>query len=80
LALRLKLHKTGTEVVVVEIAVVVGGGALVANITSVLKPRGLPLQSRSVSPPVQRRNCESTVPKNTRSATHSGESAVSVPR
>jgi hypothetical protein len=66
-------------VVLVEIAVVVGSGACVANMVSVSKPNGLPLQSRSVAPPVQRRNCGSTEPPNSRSAVHSGVWWVSEP-
>ncbi len=79
LALSEKLHCSGVVVVLLEAAVVVGSGALVASITSELNDSGLPLQSRKVCPPVQRRNCGSRVPPYSRSATHSGVSAVSVP-
>lgn len=66
-------------VVLVAPIVVVGGGALVAPIVSELNDNGLPLQSFNVRPPLQRRNCGSTVPPNSRCAVHSGVSLVRLP-
>ena len=79
LTLSEKLHCSGIVVVLVAITVDVGGGALVASINSELNDNGLSLQSASVRPPLQRRNCGSSEPPNSRSATHSGVSDVSVP-
>ena len=62
-----------------DAAVVVGSGASLANIVSVLNDSGLPLQSLSVRPPVQRRKFGSTEPPNSRSAMQSGKSAVNDP-
>jgi hypothetical protein len=74
-----KLQDVGMDVVLLEMTVVVGSGASVANIVSVLNDSGLPLQSASVRPPVHRNVVGSIEPPNSRSAVQSTCSAVSVP-